>query len=66
MPTYQVLVKAYSVVVVQAVGSEEEATKVAIENLDMGDFDMDVAYVEEEIIDIEHLSRSLRHCNKSI
>ena len=66
MPNYEVVLKAYCTVVVQDAESEDEALDLAWMNVNKGDFELDEASVERELVSEEDMSRAVHHCNQVI
>ena len=66
MPSYEVIVKAHCVVVVENCESEDEALELAWENISRGDFEVEEASIEQELLDEDSLSQAVRHCHRVV
>jgi len=63
MKNYQILITAYTTIVVLGAEDEENAMTRAINEANFGDFKMDDASVEKEITSENDLERCIRHCD---
>lgn len=60
---YEVIVKAYSVVVVMGAKNASEAEELAMDAVSTGDFDVEEAFAEREITDPKDLDRARKRAN---
>jgi uncharacterized protein (UPF0212 family) len=66
MKTYSVLISASAIVVVKDAPDEEEAMSRALDEVRLGDLEMDDTEIEEELETPAEIETACRHCAKVI
>jgi hypothetical protein len=64
LKNYEVLIKAYAVIVVEGAKDEEEAVEFASQDISLGDFEIDEYEVERELKTLQEMESAKKHCQR--